>query len=53
MPIHSSVTYFGIWLFGGAKYQGGNEAEAKGTDEQPLSDNPPLIRRGESYSAWQ
>ena len=33
-----------MWLFGGAKYQGGDEAEARGTDGQPLSDKPPLIR---------
>ena len=45
--------YFSIWLFGGAKYQGKYEAEAKGTDEQPLSDKLPLRRWGESYSAWQ
>ena len=24
------------YLFGGAKYQGGDEAEARGTDEQPI-----------------
>ena len=42
-----------MWLLGGAKCQGGDEAEARGTDEQPLSDKPPLIRCGENYSAWQ
>ena len=42
-----------MWLFGGAKYQGGDEAEARGTDEQLLSDKPKLIRCGENYSAWQ
>ena len=36
--IYSGITYFAIWLFGRAKYQGGDEAEAKDTDEQPLSD---------------
>ena len=36
-----------------ARYQGGNEAEARGTDEQRLSDNPPLIQCGETCSAWQ
>ena len=46
---YSGVTYFCVWLFGGAKYQGGDEVEAKGTDEQPLSDKPPLTRCGESY----
>ena len=35
----------------GAKYQGGDEAEAKGRDEQSLSDKPPLIQCGETYSA--
>ena len=40
-----------MWLFGGAKYQGGDEAEARGTDEQPLSEKPSLIRCGETYSA--
>ena len=36
-----------------AKYQAGDEAEARGTDEQLFSDNPPLMRCGETYSAWQ
>ena len=36
--IHSGIVYFWIWLFGGAKYQEGEEAEARDTDEQPLSD---------------
>ena len=40
---------FCIWLFGGAKYQGGDEVEARGTDEQPLSDKPSLTRCGETY----
>ena len=44
---------FEYGCFGGAKYQGGDETEARGTDEQPLSDKPPLIRCGETYSAWQ
>ena len=35
-----------------AKFQGGDAAEARGKDEQPLSDKPPLIRCGETYSAW-
>ena len=48
IPIHSGITYLWIWLFDGDKYQGGG-----GTDEQPLSDKPPLIRCGETYSAWQ
>ena len=40
---------FCIWLFAGTKYQGGDEAEASATDEQPLSDKPPLTRCGETY----
>ena len=50
---HSVITYFWIWLIDGAEYQTGDEAEARDTDEQPLSDKPPLIRCGETYSAWQ
>ena len=53
IPIYSGITYFSIWLFGMAKYQGGDEAEARGTDEQPLSVKPLLIQYGETYSAWQ
>ena len=49
MPIHSGITYFCIWPFGGAKYQGGAEAEARGTDEQPISYKPLLTRCGETY----
>ena len=29
------------------------EVEARGIDEKPLSDKPPLIWRGETYSAKQ
>ena len=50
--MHSRITYFSIWLFGRAKYQGGHKAEARSTDEQPLSDKPLLIQCGETYSAW-
>ena len=35
--------------FGGVKYQGKKEAEARSTDEQPLSDKPLLTRCGETY----
>ena len=49
----SGITNFWIWLFGGAKYQSGEKAEERGTDEQPLSDKSPLIRYGETYSSWQ
>ena len=42
-----------MWLFGGAKYQGQDNTDAMGTDEQPLSDKPPLIQCRETYSAWQ
>ena len=31
----------------------GDEAEAKDTDEQPLSDKPRLIQSGGTYCAWQ
>ena len=37
--------------FGGAKYQGGDESDKRGTDKHPLSYKPPLIRCGEIYSA--
>ena len=40
-------------MFGGAKYQGGEETEARDTDEPPFSDKLPLIQCGETYSAWQ
>ena len=36
-----------------AIYQGVDEAEARGTDEQPFSVKPLLIRYGETYSAWK
>ena len=42
-----------VWLFGEAKYQGGDKAEARDTDEQPLLDNLSLILCGETCSAWQ
>ena len=48
IPIHSGITYFCIWPFGGAKYQGGDEAEARGA-EQPLLDKPTLTQCGETY----
>ena len=51
IPIHSWITYFWIWLFGGAKYEGGNKVEARGTDERTVPDKLPLIRYGENYSA--
>ena len=47
--MHSGITYFSIWLLGGAKYQGRDKAEAMGTDEQPFSDKPTLTRCGEAY----
>ena len=49
MPIHSGITYFFIWLFGGTKHQEGDKTEARGTDEQTLSDKPPLTRCGKTY----
>ena len=51
--MHSGITYFWIWVFDGVKYQGEDEAKARGTDEQQLSDKPPLIQYGETYSGWQ
>ena len=55
IPMHPGIIYFRMWLFGGAAYQGEEEAEAgrRGTDEQSLSDKPPLIRCGETYCTWQ
>ena len=55
IPIHPGIIYFSILLFGEAAYQGEKEAEAGkgGTDEQVLSNKPPLIRCLETYSAWQ
>ena len=47
--MHSGIAYFCIWLFGVAKYQERDEAEERGTDEQPLSDKPPLTRCEETY----
>ena len=40
-----------LWLFGVAKYQRGDEAEARGTNEKPLSVKPLLMQYGETYSA--
>ena len=53
--IHPGMIYLWIWLFGGTAYQGEEEAEAGkvGVDEQPLSDKPPLIRCGKTYSSCQ
>ena len=42
-----------IWLFGVAKYQGGEEGKPRGTDEESLSVKPLLIWYGETYSAGQ
>ena len=42
-----------VWL-GGISTSGGRDRGAEGdTDEQPLSDKPPLVQSGETYSAWQ
>ena len=40
-----------LWLFGVAKYQGGDKAEARGPNEKPLSVKPLLMQYGETYSA--
>ena len=57
IPVHSGITYFWMFvptfIFGVAKYQEGDEVEARDTDEQPLSVKPLLIRYGETYSAWK
>ena len=37
-----------LWLFGVAKYQGADEAEARGTNDQPLSVKLLLIQYGET-----
>ena len=52
IPIHSGITYFWIWLFGEPNIQEGT-SQRQGTDKQPLSSKPPLIRCRETYSAWQ
>ena len=43
-------TFWNYVLLNGAKYQGEDKAEARDTDEQPLSDKPTLIQCGETYS---
>ena len=42
-----------LWLLGVAKYQGGDKAEARGTNEKPMSVKPLLIQYGETCSAWK
>ena len=37
---------------GGVKYQGRDDAEARGIDGQLLSDRQPSIRCEKTYSAW-
>ena len=39
--------------FDRAKYQEGDQAEARDTDEQPVSHMPLLILGKGTYSAWQ
>ena len=41
--MHFGIIFFWIWLLGEVKDQGGDEAEARGTDEQSLSDEPPFM----------
>ena len=45
------IIYISIWLFGGVTYEGGEERKTRRgvSEEQPLSDKPPLIQRGENY----
>ena len=40
-------------LVGQLRRGGGRGGEGGGTDEQPLSDKPLLIRCGETYCTWQ
>ena len=40
-------------LVGQSRKGRGRDREGAGTDEQPLSDKPLLIRCGETYSTWQ
>ena len=55
MTVHPGIIYFWVWMFVGAAYQREETAEAgrQSTDEQPLSDTPPLTRCGETCSTWQ
>ena len=41
------IIYISIWLFGGVTYEGGEERKTRRgvSEEQPLSDKPPLIQR--------
>ena len=39
-------------LVGQPRRRTGRGGEGGGTDEQPLSDKPPLIRCGETYCTW-
>ena len=40
-------------LLGQPRRGRGRGGEGGGTDEQPLSDKPPLIQCGETYCIWQ
>ena len=40
-------------LVGQPRRERGRSGERGGTDEQPLSDEPPFIRCGETYCTWQ
>ena len=54
--MHPGITLFWIWLFGGEEQPRrgrGRGGEGGGTDEQHLSDKPPLIECGETYCTWQ
>ena len=45
------IIYISIRLFSGVTYEGGEERKTRRgvSEEQPFSDKPPLIQRGENY----
>ena len=64
MPIDPRIIYFDYGCLVGVHVKGGRRGEVGrggrrqrrgeggGTDEQPLSDKPPLKRCGETYITW-
>ena len=51
--MHPGITFFLIWLFGGARRGRGRSGDLGGTDKQHMSDKPPFIQCGETYRTWQ